>query len=105
MEFYLVDVVAITPPTPEATPSELEKIKHLSESIVESGGLIQPLILCQTDPFSFALIAGRVEYFAALKAWSLDPRNCEMVNAMVVPAESEEAVTSQLELLGMEVCQ
>lgn len=39
MNFFLVDVKAITPPTTEATPSELEKIKSLSESIVESGGM------------------------------------------------------------------
>ena len=103
MKFFLVDVTAITPPIPEPNPSELEKINPLSESIVKSGGLIQPLILRQTAPFTFALVTGRVEYFAARRAWMLDPRAHEMVNAMVINTESEKAVINQLELLGMEV--
>jgi len=105
MKFFLVDVTAITPPTPDATPEELVTAKPLSESIVESGGLIQPLVLRQKTPFNFEVVTDRIHYFAARRAWMLNPRNHEMVNAMVIPAESEEAVTSQLELLGMEVCQ
>jgi hypothetical protein len=63
---------------------------------LESGGLLSPIVLKQTGPESYEVLAGDLEYHAAARAKELDPRKGEMVSAYVVPPQNQAAAVAQV---------
>jgi hypothetical protein len=92
---YLVDVSGITSTVPRSA-FDADQIESLAQSILESGGLLSPIVLKQTGPESFEVLAGNLEYHAAARAKELDPRKGEMVNAYVVPPQNQAAAVAQV---------
>lgn len=97
MEFYLVDIKDITSDVPRSqfNPSDIES---LADAILETIGLIRPLILKQLLIDKYTVVEGHLEYYAAVRAKEKNPRQAEMVNALVVPAQMEDAVKKQAQL-------
>jgi hypothetical protein len=98
MRFYTVDVKSITSNLPRSNFDESE-LDRLAELILESEGLIRPLVLKQTGIDKYTVIDGDLEYYAAVRAKEKNPRKGEMVNAFEIVAKSEAAIAKQLELL------
>lgn len=98
MRFYTVDVKSITSDLPRSNFNESE-LDRLADLILESEGLIRPLVLKQTGIDKYTVIDGHLEYYAAVRAKEKNPRKGEMVNAFEIVAKSESIITRQLEVL------
>lgn len=100
VEFGRVDVKEVTSDVPRAKFSE-ERIQQLADSILESGGVVRPLVLKQLGIDRYALLDGHLEYYASVRAREIDPRRGEMVNAFIIASkEDEKGVIEQIQILG-----
>lgn len=95
-EYYLVDVKSITSKVPRSQFA-VDEIEALAKSILAAGGLLSPILLKQTGAESYEVLAGDREYYAAVRAREINPREAEMVNAFVVPEEVSDAAVEQFE--------
>ncbi|MBD2594853.1 chromosome partitioning protein ParB [Nostoc spongiaeforme FACHB-130] len=95
MKFYLVDVKDINSNIPRSNFSEAD-LDNLAEIILESGGIIRPLVLKPTDAENYTVIDGHFEYYAAVKAKEKNPRKGEMVNAFVISPKNEDILLKQV---------
>ena len=98
IEFYLVDVKNINSDIPRSNFGESD-LENLADMILESGGIIKPLVLKATGVETYTVINGHFEYYAAVRAREKEPRKGEMVNAFVISPKSESIVVKQLEAL------
>ena len=98
MKHFLVDVASIVSAQPRDR-FDPEAVESLADSILESDGLLKPLVLRATGPESFEVVDRHLEYWAAVRAREKDPRKGEMVNAYVALPKSTEAVQRQLAVL------
>lgn len=98
MRHFLVDVASIVSKQPRDR-FDPEAVESLADSILESDGLLKPLVLKATGPESFEVVDRHLEYWAAVRAREKDPRRGEMVNAYVAAPKSTEAIQRQLAVL------
>jgi hypothetical protein len=98
MQFFLVDVVCISSVKPRETFDEI-CLEQLADAILQSEGLLRPLILKATQPEHFEVLDGHFQYWAAVRAHEKDPRKAEMVNAFVVSPKEQELAFKQLVIL------
>jgi len=102
---WLIDIVSILPPPPPPVPLDPDQIEALARSIVELGGVIHPLIVAKAGVNAdgedqFRLVAGDLQYAAAVRALELDPKQ-EMVRAYIAQTpEQELAFQRQLAILA-----
>ncbi len=94
-----VDIKNIHSATPKSKFTK-SKIEKLADSILETDGLIRPLVIQQTDIDRYIVIEGHLEYYAAVRAKEKDLHKAEMVNAFIIPANSQEFALKQLSLLS-----
>jgi hypothetical protein len=94
MEFYTVDVKNITCNIPESNFAD-DALNSLADIIIESGGIIRPLILKTTGLETYTVVDGQFEYYAAVRAREKNPRQCEMVNAFVISPKAEDLIVKQ----------
>ncbi|MFE4108115.1 ParB N-terminal domain-containing protein [Almyronema epifaneia] len=97
-EFAKVDIKEISSDVPRSNFDEAE-IAHLSDAILESGGIIRPVVLKQVDIDQYKVLDGHLEYYAAVRAQEKDPRKAEMVNAFVVTTKNEKTIQKQIDAL------
>jgi hypothetical protein len=98
MDFRLIDVKSITSNVPRSQFDETE-LARLAEMILACEGLLKPPILKVTGLDSYAVIDGDREYYAATVAREMDPRQGEMIDALVISPKHEEMVRKQIDLL------
>ena len=98
ISFSLVDVKDITSSIQRSSFTESD-LEDLAEMILESEGLIKPLVLKATGIESYTVVDGHLEYYAAVRAKEKDPRKGEMVNAFVISPKSEKTIVKQSEAL------
>ncbi len=96
--FAKVDVKDIGSDMPRSSFLEKE-IEQLADLILESGGLLQPLVLKQTDLEKFIVLDGHLEYFASVRAREKNPRQGEMVHAFVITSKDEAVIQKQVHFL------
>ncbi|MGA1473880.1 MAG: ParB N-terminal domain-containing protein, partial [Prochlorothrix sp.] len=96
--FYLVDLESITCNQPRSQFA-IEKIEDLAKSIATMGSLVQPIILEATSRQTYKLLAGALEYYAAIRASEINP-DIEMVDSFVVEPEKIEQAQEQLTVLN-----
>jgi hypothetical protein len=96
--FSLVDVKSINSDIPRSSFSE-SKLDGLAQIILDSGGLIKPLILKMASPETYVVLDGHLEYYAAVRAQEKDARKGEMVNAFVISPKSEKMIIEQAQAL------
>lgn len=97
-EYYLVDVKNITSKV-SRSQFPVDEIEDLAKRILAAGGLLSPILLRQTGAETYEVLAGDREYYAAVRAQEINPREAEMVNAFVVPDDTAEAAIEQFEVL------
>lgn len=95
MNFSLVDVKSITSNEPRSNFSEAD-LENLADIIIESGGIIRPLVVKVTGVESYTVVDGHFEYYAAVRAREKNPRQAEMVNAFVIAPKLEDLVLKQV---------
>jgi hypothetical protein len=95
MKFYTVDVKNITCDIPPSNFLD-DALSSLADMIIESGGIIRPLILKTTGLETYTVVDGHFEYYAAVRAREKNPRQCEMVNAFVISPKNEDEIFKQV---------
>jgi len=97
-EYYLVDVKSISSNVPRSQ-FPTDEIETLAQSILDAGGLLSPLLLKQTGAESYQVLAGDRQYYAAVRAKEINPRQAETVNAFVVPEDLTDTAVEQFAAL------
>ena len=98
-EYYQIPVKYIHSSVPKSDFS-LDEINDLALAIINSGCLLEPLIVKQLNFQSYELLSGHRNYYAALKAKEIDIRVAEMVSVFVVSDENYDGVLKQIKLLS-----
>ncbi|MFN6463813.1 MAG: chromosome partitioning protein ParB [Nostoc sp. DedVER02] len=98
INFSLVDVKSITSNEPRSNFSEAD-LENLADIIIETGGIIRPLVVKMTGVESYTLVDGHFEYYAAVRAREKNPRQAEMVNAFIISPKLEDLVVKQVGFL------
>lgn len=75
---------------------DLDKLARL---ILDSGGLINPIIVRRTSMDAYEIVDGNFEYYAAARAREIDGFNGETIGAFILEPENEELLLEQLEIL------
>ncbi|MEG3989270.1 ParB N-terminal domain-containing protein [Microcoleus sp. S28C3] len=93
----LVAVKRITSTVPRSNFAEpdLEKLARL---ILESGGLINPIIVRRNGMDAYEIVDGDFEYYAAARAKEIDALKGETIGAFILEEENEELLLEQLEI-------
>lgn len=100
MKHYLVDVARISSEEPRKT-FDSQMVERLADSILESGGLLEPLVLVASGPEKFKVVDRHLEYWAAVRAREKNPQKGEMVNAYVIVPEKAIPVGRQLGVIKL----
>jgi ParB-like nuclease domain len=95
---YFVDVKNISSDVPRSNFVESE-LAQLAATILQSDGLLRPLILTETGVEKYTVIEGHREYYAVVTAKEQDMRKAEMVNAFVIDTQLQSSAIEQLKLL------
>lgn len=97
IKFSLVDVSSIQASVPRSNFSE-EQIEQLADMILECEGVLNVILLTQIGINNYRVLAGDLEYYAALRAKEKNPRQGEMINAVIVQPQNQEVLLKQAEL-------
>lgn len=98
VKFNYVDVSAIKSDT-KKTDFPDEQIEQLSDMILETGGLLNPILLTQSGLNEFKVLSGDLEYHAAVRAKEKNLRQGELINAIVASPSLQEAMMKQSNFL------
>lgn len=93
----LVDINNIHTTQERSLFSESE-LQELANLMLQTGGIIQPLIIKKTGLERYKVIEGHFEYYAAVKAQEIDD-DFEMIRAFIIPNEKENFIQEQINLL------
>ena len=96
--FLMVDVESIISSVPRSHYSEAE-LDRLADQVLETKGLLKPLILKKSGFETYEVVDGHLEYYAAVRASEKNPRQGEMVNALIIAEGSEAAAINQVKTI------
>ena len=95
--FLMVDVESITSSVPRSRYSEAD-LERLADQLLEES-LLKPLILKKSGFETYEVVDGHLEYYAAVRASEKNPRQGEMVNALIIAEGSEAAAIQQVKTI------
>ncbi|MHC5610862.1 MAG: ParB N-terminal domain-containing protein [Nostoc sp.] len=75
-----------------------DELEQAGRLILDSEGVINPIVVRRTSLQSYEVVDGDFEYYAAVRAREIDPRKGEMIGVFIIESENEEALTKQVEL-------
>ncbi|MEH1803786.1 ParB N-terminal domain-containing protein [Nostoc sp.] len=102
-KFLMVDVESVNSNVPRSEFSESD-LNMIADMILNSGGIVKPLVLKKTGFEKYEVVNGHFEYHAAVRASEKNSIAGEMVNALVISPEKEEAILKQAAALrGVEL--
>jgi hypothetical protein len=93
----LVAVKKITSLKPRSNFADHE-LEEAANLILESEGVINPIVVRRTSLQSYEIVDGDFEYYAAARAREIDPRKGEMIGVFIIEDENEEVLTKQVQL-------
>ena len=96
-EFILVKEITSNVPCSNFNDSD---IQDLAQLILEAEGLIRPITVRPTGIDSYAVVDGHLEYWAAVKAKEVNPRDGERIGAFVVEGKKAKSIENQVKLLN-----
>lgn len=94
----LVAVKRITSAVPRSNFAEAD-LDKLARLILESGGLINPIIVRRNGMDAYEIVDGDFEYYAAARAKEIEPLKGETIGAFILEEENEELLLEQLEII------
>ena len=95
--FSIVDVSSIQSNVPRSNFSE-EQIEQLADMILECEGVLNVILLAQTGINNYQVLAGDLEYYATVRAKEKNPRQGEMINAVITQPQNQNTLLKQAEL-------
>lgn len=96
LSLVLVKKITSTVPRDNFADRDLEKVAQL---ILESGGLINPIVLRRNGMDAYDIVDGDFEYYAAAKAREINPLKGETIGAFILEPENEELLLEQVQAL------
>jgi hypothetical protein len=96
-ELLRVEIESVNSSQSRSSFSEAD-LDLIADRILESGGLLKPLVLKKIGFEKYDVVDGHFEYYAAVRACEKNPHVAE-VNAVIISPESEGAVVKQVEAL------
>ncbi|MCU0570633.1 MAG: helix-hairpin-helix domain-containing protein [Oculatellaceae cyanobacterium Prado106] len=76
-----------------------ETIEKVAQLMIRVEGTINPIILRRTSLESYEVVEGHFEYYAAVRAREISPLKGEMIQAIILEPENEEALLDQITFL------
>jgi hypothetical protein len=95
---FFVDIANISSEIPRSSFEE-SNLEQLADLILQTDGLLRPLILKETGVEKYTVVEGHREYYASVQAKKKNRNKAEMVNAFIIPNQIQSAVIEQLNLL------
>ncbi|MBD2137082.1 hypothetical protein H6F32_05665 [Anabaena sp. FACHB-1237] len=95
-KFEIVEIESVSSSVPRSNFKEVD-LDILADSILESGGILKPLVLKKIGFEKYEVIDGHFEYYAAVRAREKNSIKGEIVNAFIITSEKEDAVLKQVE--------
>jgi hypothetical protein len=93
----LVAVKKITCTKPRSVFKD-DDLEQAAQLILQSEGVINPIIVARTSLTSYEVVDGEFEYYAAARAREIDPRKGEMIGVFILEDENEEVIRQQVKL-------
>ncbi|CEJ46619.1 ParB N-terminal domain-containing protein [Umezakia ovalisporum] len=93
----LIPVKKITCTQPRSAFSD-DELEKAAQSILESEGVINPIVVRRTSLQSYELVDGVFEYYAAARAREINPLQGEMITVFIIEPENDEFLTKQVDL-------
>ncbi len=93
-----IAVKRIASKVPRSNFSE-DELTQIAKCILEVEGIINPLVVIETDVMSYEVVDGHFEYYAAVRAREIDLRRGEMVGVFILNSENESSLREQMKLL------
>lgn len=73
------------------------ELESAAKLILQSEGVINPIVVRRTSLKSFEVVDGDFEYYAAVRAREIDPRKGEMIGVYIMEPENEEILSKQVQ--------
>lgn len=96
-EFILVKEITSNVDSSNFNDSDIQELAGL---ILEAEGLIRPITVKPTGIDSYEVIDGHLEYWAAVRAKQINPRDGERIGAFVVEGKKAKSIEKQVRLLN-----
>jgi hypothetical protein len=96
-ELLRVEIESVNSSQSRSSFSEAD-LDLIADRILESGGLLKPLVLKKIGFEKYDVVDGHFEYYAAVRAYEKNPHASE-VNALIISPEREDVVIKQVEAL------
>ena len=94
-EFVLVKEITSNVPRSEFSESDLEQAARL---ILKAEGTIQPLVVRTIGWESYEVVDGHFEYYAAVRAKEINPRDGERIGAFIIEGDKAKVLEEQVEI-------
>ncbi|HCV32409.1 MAG TPA: hypothetical protein DGO89_20980 [Microcoleaceae bacterium UBA9251] len=95
LSLVLVKKITSTVPRSNFADRDLDKLARL---ILDSGGLINPIIVRRNGMDAYEIVDGDFEYYAAARAKEIEPLKGETIGAFILEEENEKLLLEQLEI-------
>jgi septal ring factor EnvC (AmiA/AmiB activator) len=96
--FLIVEIEGVSSSVPRSNFEEAD-LDILADLILESGGILKPLVLKKIGFEKYEVVDGHFEYYAAMRAREKNPNKGEIVNAFIIHSEKEDVVLNQIAIL------
>ena len=94
-EFVLVKEITSNVPRSEFSELDLEQAARL---ILKAEGTIQPLVVRTIGWESYEVVDGHFEYYAAVRAKEINPRDGERIGAFIIEGDKAKVLEEQVEI-------
>jgi uncharacterized coiled-coil protein SlyX len=91
----MVDVETVTSNVPRSNFQETD-LETLADLILESGGILKPLVVKKTGFEQYEVVDGHFEYYSAVRAREKNPSKGDMVSALIISSENEDVALKQI---------
>ena len=94
-EFVLVKEITSNVPRSQFSESDLEQAAGL---ILKAEGTIKPLVVRTIGWESYEVVDGHFEYYAAVRAKEINPRDGERIGAFIIEGDKAKVLEEQVEI-------
>jgi hypothetical protein len=94
----MVDVESVTSNVPRSNFEEAD-LEILADMILESGGILKPLVLKKIGFEQYEVVDGHFEYYSAVRAKEKNSSEGDMIGALIISSEQEDIVLRQVATL------
>lgn len=75
-----------------------DDIEQAAQLILDSEGVINPIVVSRISLQSYEVVDGDFEYYAAARAREINPRKGEMIGVFIIEPENQDNLTKQVQV-------